>query len=106
MTQHRKILNPIENIRDSHSSMTDIFLFGSCFNFYLILKSFYPAAIPYYNSDHIITRIGRKYYDITDVILDYKDYLPFFSYYSKQGTKRAVMQMLDGNYLPSDLLNK
>lgn len=38
---------------------------GSCYQFHLILKCLFPDALPYYNLDHIITRIGDKYYDIT-----------------------------------------
>jgi hypothetical protein len=37
---------------------------GSCYQFYLILKFVYPQANAYYNSDHVITEIDGRYYDI------------------------------------------
>jgi hypothetical protein len=45
--------------------MVDIYTKGSCMNLFVILRHIYPEAKPYYDGDHIITKIGRKYYDIT-----------------------------------------
>lgn len=67
MSEHNKILNIISKIRESHSLIPFIFTKGSCYNFYLILKSIYPEAECYYNQaeGHVITKINDKFYDIT-----------------------------------------
>lgn len=92
-TKQQKILNLISEIRNSHSLMTDIFTAGSCLNFHLILRSVYSEAIPYYDVNHIVTKIDGKLYDITGVVRDNGRYLPFSSYYGKKGTRRAFNQM-------------
>lgn len=68
MTKYRQILNLISVIRDSHPTMVEIFTKGSCLNFHLILRSVYPEAEPYYDQNHIITKIDNYYYDITGVV--------------------------------------
>lgn len=60
--------------------MEDIFLKGSCLNLYLILRNIFPEAVPYYNSDHIITKIDDRFYDIKGTVLDNKDYIPYEKY--------------------------
>lgn len=40
------------------------FTHGGCYLFYRILKSYFDCE-PYYDQDHIITKIGDKFYDIT-----------------------------------------
>ncbi len=62
---HKYILYIIEGIRNSFDSSVETYTRGKCYKFYLILKSIFPSAIAYYNSDHVITRIRDKYYDIT-----------------------------------------
>ena len=99
MTKKREILNFISNIRNSHPLIKDIFLYGSCLNFFLILKSVYPNAIPYYNIDHVITKIDDTYYDITGVV-NSKGYDLLTAYYDKKGTYRAFKQMLKGEFRP------
>lgn len=77
MTKHRQILNFIEIIRDSFPQATEVYTSGSCFQFYRILKRVYSEAEAYYNISHVITKIGRYYYDINGVVHDYKDYTPY-----------------------------
>lgn len=55
----------IATIRDSFEDSVKVYTQGSCYEFYLILKQVFPEAIPYYDENHFITRIGDKYYDIT-----------------------------------------
>jgi hypothetical protein len=55
----------ISTIRDSFIGSQQVYTEGSCYHFYLILKSVFPNAEPYYDLDHIITKINDKYYDIT-----------------------------------------
>lgn len=44
--------------------MENIFRFGSCLNLFCILHSFYPEAKAWFDSNHIITEIDGKFYDI------------------------------------------
>ena len=55
----------IATIRDSFIGSQQVYTEGSCYHFYLILKCVYPEAEPYYDADHIITKIGNSFYDIT-----------------------------------------
>jgi hypothetical protein len=91
MTKHREILNFIYIIRESHLVMEKIFLNGSCWNFYRILKSKYPEAKPYYDVNHIITKIDNRFYDITGVVKNNKSYLPFdLKYWKKSVMKQKI----------------
>lgn len=97
MNKHQKIINFISLIRDSHPEMVNIFSFGSCFNFYLILRNVWPESIPCYNVDHIVTKIDNNYYDIGGQLssntIKKNNYTEFFKVYDKRGTKRAIKQM-------------
>lgn len=88
----RKILQFINTLRDSHPDMVDIFTKGSCINMYFLLRIFFPEAKAYYNSDHIITKIDDKFYDITGLV-DGRGYLELFEIYSKARVIKAVRQM-------------
>ena len=55
----------IATIRDSFIGSQEVYTHGSCYHFYLILKQVFHDAEPYYDMDHILTKIGDKYYDIT-----------------------------------------
>lgn len=98
ITKHRKILNTIALLRESHKQMEEIFLYGSCLNLFCILRSIFPEAKPYFKNDesHIITKIDNKFYDITGVV-DPSDYIPFLGYYSNKSTIRAFTQMYNCN---------
>lgn len=64
-------MNPIKiitTIRNSFIGSTHIYTHGSCYHFYLILLEIFPDAVSYNNDNHVITRIGNKYYDITGEI--------------------------------------
>lgn len=97
MTKHRQILNFIFLIRESHPSMIDIYTKGSCFNFHLILRKIYPESECYYDSNHIITKIGKYYYDITGVVKR-KNHLLFSTYYNKKTTSKGFNQMVNKAY--------
>lgn len=73
-------MKQIRRIRESHSQMTNIFLHGSCLNFHMILRAFYPEAEAWVNNFHVITKIGNRFYDITGEIIDASRYLPFKNY--------------------------
>jgi hypothetical protein len=63
--KHRKILKFIKTVRESVKGMEFVYTNGSCYQFYLILKSIIPEAESWYDSDHVITKIGERFYDIT-----------------------------------------
>lgn len=65
---HEKVLKVIEVIADN------IPVKIQCYSFHLILKSIFDDVVPYYNSDHIISRIGDKYYDIDGEVEEYNSY--------------------------------
>jgi len=44
---------------------TEFYLNGRCYSFYFKLLGKFANAICYYNSDHVITKIKDRYYDIT-----------------------------------------
>jgi hypothetical protein len=55
----------IQTIRDSFIGSQQVYTEGSCYHLYLILKTVFPDALPYYDGYHVVTKIGDKYYDIT-----------------------------------------
>lgn len=66
--QHKKIYNFIRVIRESFPDASIIYQWGACYGFYLILKHNFPSAIAYFSDkdkDHILTKIGNRFYDIT-----------------------------------------
>lgn len=69
------ILHFIQVIRNSFIGAEFCYLNGSCYRFYLILKEVFTDAQAYYDCDHVITRIGDKYYDITGSV-ERKNHLP------------------------------
>ncbi len=60
------VLKLIEALRESDEYIKYIYMEGGCYNFYLFLKKIFPGTIPYISKEktHIITRIGRTFYDI------------------------------------------
>lgn len=92
ISKQRQILNLIAEIRNSHSKMEEIFLNGSCLNFHMILRSVYPESEPYFNINHIITKIDDKFYDITGIV-NPEGYIPYNDYYSPERTRRSFKQM-------------
>lgn len=101
MNQERKILTFIRRVRESHKAMPYIFTKGSCLNFYMILKLVFVEAKGYYNSDHVITRLNDKYYDINgempleEVVLG--AYLPLDDYFVEGVQETKLAEMYDHN---------
>lgn len=64
------MLDPVEKlcavIRAAHPDMVDLFCYGQCYNFFLILRTVYPQAEPWYDQieGHVYTRIGKFWYDV------------------------------------------
>jgi hypothetical protein len=64
------ILKFIDTLRNSDGYIETIYLHGSCYRFYLMLKEFFPECEPYINEikDHVISKYKGKFYDITGEI--------------------------------------
>lgn len=58
------LINEIRSIPDAEK----YFLKGGCFKLFTILRVVFPQAEPYYNGEHVITKIFDKYYDITGMV--------------------------------------
>ena len=57
----------IKALRETDGYIKIIYLNGGCYQFYRFLKAVYPKAEPYISQDkqHIVTKIGSRFYDIT-----------------------------------------
>jgi hypothetical protein len=57
----------IDSIRETDKYISDIYLNGACYQFHLLLKTFFPECEPYISKekDHVITKYAGRYYDIT-----------------------------------------
>lgn len=51
-------------LRDLHPDLPRIGRNGSCFRVYLLLKAVWPEAEAWYDSNHVITKIGEQFWDI------------------------------------------
>lgn len=60
-----KVERFISRVRDSFIGCQQVYTEGSCYHFYLILKEVFHNAKPYFDEDHVVTKIGDKFYDIT-----------------------------------------
>lgn len=63
---HHQIVNFITQLRESHVAMSDVFLCGSCYHLFAVLRAIEPSAKPWYkvNPGHVYTEIGGRFYDI------------------------------------------
>lgn len=48
---------------------------GGCLKFYFLLKKLFNGR-GYYNSSHVITKIGNNFYDINGEVKDSAGYIP------------------------------
>lgn len=71
-----EILLFLSLLRGLHPDLERQCLQGSCFKLYLLLEHCYPDAVPYYDSDHVITKLGDRYYDIRGEVLPGANHLP------------------------------
>ena len=67
----------INSIEASFIGAHQVYTNGSCIRFYQILKTVFPEALPYWSEEsrHMITRIGKKYYDISGEVECTPDYV-------------------------------
>lgn len=54
----------ISTFRSCVPNALSYFLNGGCYDFFLILKSIFPSAEAWSDCDHVITRIGDRFYDV------------------------------------------
>jgi hypothetical protein len=61
------MLRFINALRQTDRYIEMIYMNGACYQFHLLLKTFFPESKPYINKekDHVITKYAGKYYDIT-----------------------------------------
>jgi len=81
MYSEHSILRIISAIRNSFPDAENVYLNGSCYRFYKILKTIFPDAEAYYDSNHVITKIGTNFYDITGKVKKEK-HIPVNEFYS------------------------
>lgn len=81
-------LNFIRTIRKSFIGAEIVYMEGSCYQFYKILKCVFPDAIAYYDSNHVITKIGNKYYDINGEVEAIR-HLDMRAHYRNSGVKKC-----------------
>lgn len=62
------IIDFITTIRSSFGSSISIYTQGNCYQFYEILKVIFPNAEPYFDGNHVWTKIDNDFYDITGKI--------------------------------------
>ena len=64
------ILLFITILRESDRYIETIYLNGGCYQFHLILKTFFSDCVAYINKDkdHVITLYKGNYYDITGIV--------------------------------------
>lgn len=51
-------------LRELHPDMSRWGLHGGCFKVFLAIKQAFPDAEPWYDSNHVITKVGGEFYDI------------------------------------------
>lgn len=61
------MLRFINSLRQTDRYIEMIYMNGACYQFHLLLKTFFPESKPYISKekDHVITKYAGKYYDIT-----------------------------------------
>lgn len=64
-----KVEKFISTIRDSFIGSQQVYTEGSCYHFFLILKEVFPEAECYYDTYHVVTKIGDYFYDITGKVI-------------------------------------
>lgn len=60
----REVLGFLSALRNLHPTSVAHGLYGGCFPVYLTLAFVFPEAEAWYDGDHVITKIGDKFYDI------------------------------------------
>ena len=76
----KQILAFLRELKASDETIPNLYLYGSCFRLYSILKTLYKQAVPYYSvrDGHWVTEIDGNFYDIngrlTQTYVEEKEY--------------------------------
>jgi len=65
MIEQQKVLKLIEAVQALDGEARKRFTQGECYAFHEWLKTVIPSAVAYYDNDHVISKIGTRFYDIT-----------------------------------------
>lgn len=66
-TKHKQVMAFIAVVRGSFHDSAIVYRYGGCFGLYQILRHIFPEAEAYFSDekyDHILTKIGPRYYEI------------------------------------------
>ena len=74
---HADVIMFLFLLRQLHPELEHQCLNGSCFRLYKLLELVFPGAEPWYDHDHVITRIGGRFYDIRGEVLADDKWIPF-----------------------------
>lgn len=75
--KHFHVLAFLNCVRELHPEIEHACLHGKCFRLYMLLASCWPEAEPWYDGNHVITKIDEKYYDIRGQVLPEKSHTLF-----------------------------
>lgn len=104
------ILNFINTLRNSFDGGDEVYLSGSCYHLYKILKTIKPSAECYFSNmhDHVITKIDGVFYDINGIVKDTKEYIPLKEHknYNHDTLSSSVFSIYGLNIVPSEGINQ
>ena len=86
-TSRRQVLNVLAMLRNLHPDLERHCQHGGCYDLFLLLRTIYPEARPYYAPDpgHAAVQIGGVLYDIRGTIKNPKDFSPMgLDYHRRQ----------------------
>ena len=66
----------IDLLREGIPNAESLFLYGGCYKLYKILKFVFDDAVAYYDGNHVITKIGDKFWDIRGEVKPSERHLP------------------------------
>lgn len=73
-----QILNFIDSLRKTDIYIEQIFLYGGCYQFHLLLDKLYPGGEPYISNNpiasHVVTKYEETLFDITGALQESVDY--------------------------------
>lgn len=69
MDRHQEIIRFIIIVQSCFPNAVQHFTQGYCFEFYDLLKDRFPSAQKWYDEDHMIAKIGERFYDITGQVI-------------------------------------
>jgi hypothetical protein len=95
--KHKVVLKFIEIYQDENGMYSP--MSGGCYKFHLWLQerlsnAYWVNSEGYYNSDHVITKVGERYYDINGEVTDTEGYLPF-SHFGEENIREQFKEHLD-----------